>query len=71
MNIRRDALITFNEFIKALGEMMNDGPDNNILRVYTSGSGVPDYLAIKLYRDSNIVVVTRDGTEYLKGEKRG
>lgn len=68
---REDDLISIDDLLQTVEAFKNCCPKDGLLRFYTSGTGVPDSLAINFYCGTNIIVVTRDGTEYLKGEKRG
>lgn len=36
---------------------------------FTSGTGIPDNVAIEYYKRSDVIVVTRNGEEYQYGER--
>lgn len=56
------------EIIKALDKLISREPDY-LLCFYTGGTGIPDETAIDFWKDSNVVVVARDGTRYQYGKK--
>ena len=38
-------------------------------KFFTSGTGIPDEVAIKFFKNTNAIVITRDGTPYQCGRK--
>ena len=49
-------------------------PLDDSLREYpyvfiTSGTGIPDEMAVEQFKNTSIIVITRDGTKWQYGEK--
>lgn len=55
------------ELLKAVEAFINYQSKDSSLRFYTSGTGIPDKYAVDYFRKTNVIVITRDGREYLKG----
>lgn len=66
---RDDILKAIDELVEINNAYRNSKYDEHgALKFYTAGTGIPDSLAIDFFRNSNVVVITRDGAEYLHGE---
>ena len=55
--------------INAHKSALNSHPTSSPPIFYTAGTGVPDELAVEYYKNSNQLVMTRDGTMWKRGEK--
>ena len=53
---------------EALCRDMDEIHDDGVRRFWTGGTGIPDEIAIKYWKDTNVIVVTRDGKEWLHGK---
>ena len=71
MNEQEYICISVDEIIETIEKFRNYRPKDMRTRVFTSGTGIPDNIVIDAYKDTGIIVVTRDGCEYLNGEKIG
>lgn len=66
---RDDILKAIDELVEINNAYRNSKYDENgALKFYTAGTGIPDNLAIDFFRDTNVIVVTRTGKEYIHGE---
>jgi len=55
------------EAIRILEEIESKPPEISHV-FFTGGTGIPDEMAIEYWKDSNVIVVTRDGTQYQYGK---
>lgn len=65
---RDDILKAIDELVEIDNAYRNSKYENGALKFYTAGTGIPDSLAIDVFRKSNVIVITRTGKEYLHGE---
>ena len=63
-----DKIISADDIINDIKRVVNFTPTGPF-KIYTSGTGFPDQLWIDFYKDINQIIVARDGTEWLRGEK--
>lgn len=56
------------ELSKAIERFLNEQPPSE-LTLFTSGTGIPDEMWIEYYKDTNIPVITRDGSTWRRGVK--
>ena len=64
-------IITMEEIRKA-AELLKERYDNPfpIDRVFiTGGTGVPDSVAVEYFKDTSVIVITRDWSKYQYGKK--
>ena len=63
----------FNEIIEAIlrakESMLNSRPTSIPPIFYTAGTGLTDEFAVEWFKDTNQLVMTRDGTLWKRGEK--
>ena len=52
---------------KAVEDIRNSTPPDRWY-FFTGGTGFPDEVCVEFFKKSNIIVVTRDGRQYCKGE---
>ena len=52
---------------RARDELRNQQPPKN-LYFFTGGTGFPDDVCVEYFKQSNVIVVTRDGKQYCKGK---
>lgn len=60
----------YKTILEAYEILKNQPLRTDYYRFYTGGTGIPDELAVDYWKDSDVVVVTRDGTEWLRGKPR-
>lgn len=56
--------------LEAVGAVLDSAPPNR-LYFFTSGTGIPDAVAIEYWKDSGVVVVDTNWQKWLRGEKIG
>ena len=57
-------LAIYDALCSGMDEIHYDG----VRRFWTGGTGISDEIAIKYWKDTDVIVVTRDGKEWLRGE---
>ena len=63
-----DKIISADDIVNTIKQLIEFTPTGPF-KIYTSGTGIPDQLWIDFYKDINQIIVARDGTEWLRGER--
>ncbi len=63
--------ISKEDILKAAEKFRNhtDQSVDGRLYFWSGGTGVPDDVAVEYFKGTGIIVITRDGTKWLNGEK--
>lgn len=57
-----------NEILKAAERLLNDQSPHEYM-IFTAGTGIPDEVWLHHYKDTNILIITRDGSMWRRGER--
>ena len=60
--------LTFQDIIDTVNKLRDWPPYTGPYHFWTAGTGIPDEMAIEYWKDTNIIVVARDGKEYYHGK---
>jgi hypothetical protein len=60
--------LTYQDIIDAVNKLRDWPPHTGPYHFWTAGTGIPDEMAIEYWKDTNIIVVTRDGKKYQRGK---
>lgn len=63
-----DKIISADDIVNAIKQLIEFTPTGPF-KIYASGTGIPDQTWIEIYKDIDQIIVARDGTEWLRGEK--
>lgn len=60
--------LTFQVIIDTVNKLRDCPPHTGPYYFWAAGTGIPDEMVIEYLKDTNIIVVTRDGKEYQYGK---
>ena len=67
--MENDKTIYVGDILNAIKRLADWPHTTYPFKIYTSGTGIPDQIWIDFYKDTNQIIIARDGTEWRRGEK--
>lgn len=64
----KDRLFLWSDIEEAIEQLLKYQPPKEFT-LFTSGTGIPDEIWIEHYKDTDIPIITRDGSTWRKGER--